>query len=167
MNDFITSQFGYSPLVWMFHSRGLNNRINKIHEKALRLVYSDNQSTFSELLIKDSSMTIHERNLQPLAIEVYKTINNLSPVIMKGIFDVKNIPYNLRSTSILCTRNVRTVKNGFNTLSFRGPKIWALVPNYIRISKTLQEFKCKIRKWKSVGCDCNICKVYIPNLGFL
>ena len=132
MNAFITSQFGYCPLVWMFHSRGLNNRINKIHEKALRLVYSDNQSTFSELLIKDSSMTIHERNLQSLTIEVYKSINNLSPVIMKGSFDVKNIPYNLRSTSILCTRNVRTVKNGFNTLSFRGPKIWALVPTYGR-----------------------------------
>ena len=112
-------------------------------------------------------MTIHERNLQSLAIEVYKTINNLSHVIMKGIFDVKNIPYNLRSTSILCTRNVRTVKNGFNTLSFRGPKIWALVPNFIRISNTLQEFKSKIRKWKPVGCDCNICKVYNPNLGFL
>ena len=110
--------------------------------------------------MKETSMTIHERNLQSLAIEVYKSINNSSPVIMKGIFDVKNIPYNLRSTSILCTRNVRTVKNGFNTLSFRRPKIWAL-------SNTLQEFKSKIRKWKPVGCDCNICKVYIPNLGFL
>ena len=84
-----------------------------------------------------------------------------SPVIMKGIFDVKNIPYNLR------TRNVRTVKNGFNTLSFRGPKIWALVLNFVRISNTLQEFKSKIRKWKPFGCDCNICKVYIPNLGFI
>ena len=82
MNAFITSQFGYCPLVWMFHSRWLNNRINKIHEKALRLVYNDNQSTFSELLIKDISMTIHERNLQSLAIEVYKSRNNLSPVIM-------------------------------------------------------------------------------------
>ena len=68
---------------------------------------------------------------------------------------------------ILCARNVRTVKNGFNTLSFRVPKIWALVPTFIRISNTLQEFKPKIRERKPVGCDCNICKVYIPNLGFL
>ena len=80
MKAFITSQFGYCPLVWMFHSRGLNNHINKIHEKALRLVYRDNKSTFSELLDKDNSVPIHTRNLRALAIEVYKSINDLSPV---------------------------------------------------------------------------------------
>ena len=70
MKAFITSQFGYCPLVWMFHSRGLKNRINKIHEKALRLVYKDNKSTFSELLDKDNSVTIHDRNLQALATSI-------------------------------------------------------------------------------------------------
>ena len=83
MKSFITSRFGYCPLVWMFHSRGLNNRINKIHKKALRLVYNDNQLTFSELLDKDNSVTIHGRNLQALATEVYKSINGLSSVIMR------------------------------------------------------------------------------------
>ena len=43
MKAFITSQFGYCPLVWMYHSRKLNNRINKIQERALRLVYNDNK----------------------------------------------------------------------------------------------------------------------------
>ena len=71
MKAFIISQFGHCSLVWMFHSRGLKNRINKIHEKALRLVYNDNKSTFSELLDKDNSVTIHDRNLQALA----KSIN--------------------------------------------------------------------------------------------
>ena len=41
MKSFIESQFGYCPLVWMFHSRSLNNRINHIHERALRIVYKD------------------------------------------------------------------------------------------------------------------------------
>ena len=50
MKAVINSQFGYCPLVWMFHSRTLNNRINKIHERALRMVYNDNISTFDELL---------------------------------------------------------------------------------------------------------------------
>ena len=49
MNAFISSQFGYCPLVWVFHSRMLNNRINKIHERALRIVYNDDQSSFNEL----------------------------------------------------------------------------------------------------------------------
>ena len=47
MRAFIHSQFGYCPLVWMFHSRKLNNRINKIHERSLRIVYNDHTSTFT------------------------------------------------------------------------------------------------------------------------
>ena len=68
MKTFILSHFSYCPLVWMFHSRKLNNRINSIHERALRIVYRDNESTFDELLFKDESFTIHERNIQTLAI---------------------------------------------------------------------------------------------------
>ena len=41
MKSFIESQFGYCPLIWMFHSRGLNNKINRIHERALRITYND------------------------------------------------------------------------------------------------------------------------------
>ena len=63
MKAFITSQFSYCPLIWMFHSRTLNNRINNIHERALRLTYKDNHSSFKELLEKDSSVTVHHKNL--------------------------------------------------------------------------------------------------------
>ena len=69
LNAFITAQFSYAPVVWMFHSRKLNNRINYIHERALRLVYKDYTSSFDELLLKDNSFGIHHRNLQKLAIE--------------------------------------------------------------------------------------------------
>ena len=54
MKSFITSQSGYCPLIWMFHSRTLNNKINSIHERALRITYNDNQSTFEELLNKET-----------------------------------------------------------------------------------------------------------------
>ena len=72
MKAFITSQFGYCPLVWMFHSRAINNRINKLHERSLRIVYKDRNSTFEDLLEKDNSVTIHQRNLQMLLLEMYK-----------------------------------------------------------------------------------------------
>ena len=75
MNAFTLSQFSYFPLVWMFHSRKLNHRIYEIHERALRSVCNDHQCTFEELLEKDNSFTIHERNLQELAIEMFK-VNN-------------------------------------------------------------------------------------------
>ena len=83
MNAFILSQFSYCPLIWMFHSRKLNHRINKIHERALRIVYNDHQCTFEELLERDNSFTIHERNLQKLAIEMFKVNNGLSVQLVK------------------------------------------------------------------------------------
>ena len=54
MKSFIESQFGYAPLVWMFHNRGVNNEINKIHERLLRFVYGDFDHTFEELLSIDN-----------------------------------------------------------------------------------------------------------------
>ena len=60
MKAFITCQFSYCPLIWMFHSRSLNNKINRIHERALRLVYQNNLN-FSELLDQDNSVTVHQK----------------------------------------------------------------------------------------------------------
>ena len=54
----------------MFHSRSSNTKINRLHERALRLVYNDFQSTFDELLIRDKSFLIHHQNIQTLAIEI-------------------------------------------------------------------------------------------------
>ena len=81
----------------MFHSRNLKiNRINRIHERALRLVYKDYTSTFGELLLKDNSFRIHHRNLQKLAIEIFKVKLGLAPEIMKNVFPVIENPYDLR-----------------------------------------------------------------------
>ena len=72
LKAFLTSQFNYCPLMWMFHSRELNNRINRIHERPLRLGYQDNSLSSAELLANDNSVTIHQRNLQLLATEIFK-----------------------------------------------------------------------------------------------
>ena len=64
MKSFIVSQFGYCPLIWMFHGRGVNNKINHLHERSLRIVYKDSNSSFKDLLKKDNSFTVHHRNRQ-------------------------------------------------------------------------------------------------------
>ena len=76
---FIMSQFNYCPLVRMCHSRGLNNKINNIHKRALRIVYQDKKSNLQDLLQKNNSVSIHMKNLQYLATEIYKVKNSLSP----------------------------------------------------------------------------------------
>ena len=85
MKAFITSQFNYCPLIWMCHNRTLNNKINRIHEKALRITYDDTSSSFEELLNRDKSVTIHTKNIHYLATEIYKVKNELSPKIMKDV----------------------------------------------------------------------------------
>ena len=110
---------------------------------------------------------IHMLNLQKLATEMYKVKNKLSPSFMNSIFPLSNNPYNLRNDHGFKTENIRTVSYGTETIAFRGPKTWALVPNNIKISNTLHEFKAKIKHWKPAGCMCRICKIYISNLGFI
>ena len=97
MKTFVISQFNYCPLVWMFYRTKLNHRINSIHERALRVTYQDYQFTFLLLLKKDNSVTIHQRNLQVLVTEIFKAKNDLSPEIMKEVFELKEPCCSLRS----------------------------------------------------------------------
>ena len=82
MRSFIMLQFSYCPLIWMCHSRTSNNQINKLHERALRLVYNDKSSSFRELLERDNSVTIYERNMQALLTEIFKVKSRAAPEIM-------------------------------------------------------------------------------------
>ena len=70
MKTFIESQFNYYALICMFYSRTINNKINRLHERALRIVYSDFKLSLEGLLMKDNSFSINERNIQSLAIEI-------------------------------------------------------------------------------------------------
>ena len=122
MQSFIMSQFGYCPLIWINHNRSLNNNINRIHKRALRIVYRDNKSTFKELLEKYNSVTVHMKNLQVLVTEMYKVQNSCSLEIMNKVFPIKDpiYKYNLRNTSEFAARRIKTVRYGSESLSYLG-----------------------------------------------
>ena len=168
MKAFITSQFGYCPLVWMFHTRRINNRINRLHERSLRLTYNDQISTFQELLNKDKSVSIHQRNLQVFATLLYKIINNIAPEIVCEILYLDNPSrYNLRLNSEFQTFNPRTVRYGTESLTFLASKIWQLIPSDIKCAPTLESFKNKIKLWQTKDCPCRLCETYIQQIGFI
>ena len=77
VKSFIESQFRYCPLIWLFHGRGIDNKINHLHERSLRIDYKENNGSFKELLKKDNSFTVHHRNIQSLATELFKVKVNL------------------------------------------------------------------------------------------
>ena len=168
MKSFITSQFGYCPLVWMFHGRNLNNKIKKsIHKRALRINSGDKTSTFQQLLEKDNSVSIHHGNLQILATEMIKTSNNLSPETVKEIFKERFVPYNLRSNNSFTSLQVDSVHHGTESLSFLSPKIWYLVPLEIKESENINIFKSWVKKWTRSHCPCKLCRTYLQHIGFI
>ena len=89
---------------------------------------------------------------------MYTIKNDLLPSLMKLIFPDRVIPYNLRKTNPFQSTNPRTVLNRTETISYRGPIIWSMVPNEIKCSKSLVEFKARIRTWEPKDCTCRLRK---------
>ena len=162
------SQFNYCPLVWMCHSRGLNNKINNIHKRALRIVYKDKKSNLQDLLQKGKSVSIHMKNLKYLTTEIYKVKNCHATEILKEVFIFQeNENYNLRSGTHLMNRNIHTAHFGTDTITNLGPKIWKLVPDEIKNASSLLVFKSRTKTWTNDNCPCRLCKTFVKDLGFI
>ena len=100
INAFFTSQFSHCPLILMCHSRSINRKINMLHKICLRIIYNHKQSSFTELLNKDNSVSVHIRNIQRPVIEMFRFYNGLSPPLMNKILTLRaENPYNLRHVS--------------------------------------------------------------------
>ena len=168
MNSFFNAQFNYCPLIWMLHSRSNNNKIKHLHERCLRLIYNDKQSSYEELLIKDGTVSIHHRNIQTLATEMFKVKNEMSPEIICDIFTQRiNNHYNLRHINHFETPFVRTVCNGMESVSYLGPKIWDIVPEEYKTLNSLNSFKESIKNWVPLNCPCRLCKTYVHGVSFI
>ena len=119
-------EFNYYPLVWMLHSRKLNSKINRLRDYTI--MYNNNPSTFEELLELDNSVSIHHRNLQCLAMELYKIFSAISPDIMNDIFPLNILfIYDIRKRQMLYTRFVKSVYRRNESLSSLAAKIWNLI----------------------------------------
>ena len=79
----------------MFTSRYLNNALNSIHERVLRLIYND--LPLDRILGDNKQKSIHQKNIESLAIEIYKFQAGLTPPIMSDLFVTRGNNYNLRN----------------------------------------------------------------------
>ena len=109
----------------MFRTKQLNNRINNLDEKALRVTHQGINSSFGELLNLDKSVSIHYRSIKYLLTEIYKAKMGPSPSLLSNIFRLsENSSYNLRCGVTMNRRNIGTGKFGFETVSTIGAILW-------------------------------------------
>ena len=138
---YISSNFRYCPLIWVFCGKMSDNLIVKTHYGTLRAIYDIQTRSYEELLM----------------VEVYKCLNNISPPFTWDYFKQKNNPYNLTNTQLLELSKCRTKTYGLNTTLFKGALLWNKLPNHIKEAKSLIHFKNKIREWVGRSCTCCIC----------
>ena len=123
---------------------------------------------YKELLQKGKSITIHQKNLQYLAIEIHKVKMGISQKIMNETFRFsKNSVYSLRSDIQLEKPSINTAKFGSESTVYLGAKIWELIPENIKSSESVDICKSKIKNWVLEICPCRLCKTYLNQVGFV
>ena len=155
---FVMPRFYYCPIVWMFCSRQSLTLINKIHKRALQIQQLRFNQSFEELLEQSGDFTIHTKHLQYLLIEIYKSLNKLNPNFMWKLFEKKVTKYSLKSIDTLRLKSTNTMKFGLNSIIFRGSILWNSIPNDIKMSSNLSEFKQKVKLWDGQSCTCLSCR---------
>ena len=168
LNAFFNAQFSDCPLTWMFHSRKLKNKINKLHERCLRIVYNNNTSKYAELLETDNSVFSLFPKRRALSIELYKVVNGFSPDKIKDAYPLNESSlYNNRNERTFHSKHIRTDHFGSETLSHLASKIWVLVPKEIKKLESVASFKYAIKNWKPANCPCRLCRTYLFQVGFM
>ena len=120
IKTFVTSQYEYCLDL---SEQSFKNKINSLHERVLRITHGDKSSSFQDLLKKDNSASIHHRNIQALATEMFKVENNIAPEIMKELFAPKMSRYDLRNNNSFKGRRVNSVWHDTGSVLYLGSKI--------------------------------------------
>ena len=157
--SFFEAQFNCCCLIWMFYSRSTNNKINKCHERALRIVYDDYNSKFEDLYTKDDSFTIHQQYIQTLEIKMSKTHHEFSQVSFLDLCYMKTkkltkvveitmkmtfMVYNLNLTFKIPRTN-STLKEA-KSARYLGRVTWNNILTEMRSIKNFDTFKIEITK---------------------
>ena len=146
-NSFIMSNFNYCSLVWHFCGKTNNQKLEKIQERALRILYDDHTSTYDELLEKAGTNTLLINRLRILALTVFKSLNALNPPCLNDIFSKKCVPYRMRDSSIIEQPKRRTTTFGLRSFSYVGAKMWNELPTYLKETTDLNHFKSLLDTW--------------------
>ena len=130
-------------------------KIEKIEERALRMLYNKFSSDFESILNKSGKSTVEVKQIRTLALKVFKTLNNMNPECMKEIFH-KAAFSTYRPLNLEVYEN-HTTKYGNKSIRCLGPHIWNFPPNQIKKETDNTKFKEFINDWFGMKCKCSLC----------
>ena len=157
-HSFILSNFNFCPMAWHFCSQSNTKKIEKIQERALRFIYGDYDSSYSELLDKIGLPTLHVRRLRTMAIETFKILNDLAPPCLNDLVSFKHSTYNFRYKNIASIPRVRSTMFGKRSFRYSAATLWNDLPENFRTCTNFTQFKNLISSWNGKECKCSICK---------
>ena len=150
----------------MFCTQEFNYRLNRVQERALRVILEDYISTFSDLVTLLNQKTILQRCINFSINEVFKYLNGLSPDLMNEVFRLKSHYHNLRNFSQFETY-IPTTKSLLKSCLYKANQLWQLKPYEVRNYMSLTQFEFKISKWFCQEYQVHLCKQYIKNAGYI
>ncbi len=145
-NAFIRANLNYCPLVWINRNKTDLTRLEKVQERAVRLIYNDKVSSYDDLLQRARVPSVLVRWQRVLATEVFKALKGISPPYIQDMFKQKDVPYNLRASKIIIQPKCNTVKHGTNSLTYQGSKLWNSLPEYVKNAESVNQFQSLIEK---------------------
>lgn len=158
---FILSHFSYCSLVWHFCGAENTRKLECIQYRALKFVFNDFKSSYESLLEKAGLPTLELARKRAILIEVFKSVNKLSPPFLWDLFTPKLANYNLRDRNKLCVKLSRTKRYGLDSLSQYGAKLWNSLPVKMKNCQDLKTFKDLTKNWSENPCRCSLCKAQI------
>ena len=142
----------------MFAGKTLINKICKIHHRTIQVVRYDFNKSYDELLELNNDLSIHQRYLRYLTIEVFKSIMHLNPEFMWSYFEEKPMPYNLRDGCKLALPKTKSSSFGINSLRFRESLLWNNLSASVKNCQSLNKFKLELENQGNTHCTCLVCR---------
>ncbi len=154
-NSYIASNFSYCPIIWHFCSTTDAQKLEKLQERALRLIFNDSTSSYVQLCQNSFKCSLYIERQKQILAQTFKCVTKTNPPYMNDLFVSKVTNYNLRSATSMELPNFKTVTYGQHTFRYEGAKLWNLL-NVKQIT-TFKEFRNVLKEWSGEKCTCGFC----------
>ena len=147
LKSFILSNFSYCPVTWIFCGKKNCAKLEKLQERALRIVFNDGHASYETLCESANILPLNVYRVRFLGIEVYKCVNGLNPKYLNDMLVIRPNADRLRDSSRAIQPRFSSVGFGFKSFKYFGAKLWNVLPITVKRSDNLFIFKDRLTEW--------------------